>query len=72
MQKGNFNMPKVSIITVCYNAEKTINRTLKSVGMQSYKDYEHIIVDGQSRDKTIDIVRKYCASGGGREVNICI
>ena len=51
-------MPKVSIITVCYNAEKTISRTLESVEIQSYKDYEHIIVDGQSTDKTMDILCK--------------
>ena len=50
---------KISIITVCLNSEKTIERTLKSVLAQSYKDYEYIIVDGASKDSTIDIVRKY-------------
>lgn len=64
MQKRKSNMPKVSIITVCYNAEKTINRTLKSVAMQSYKDCEHIIVDGQSTDKTMDIVKNIVQVGG--------
>lgn len=52
-------MEKYSIITICYNSGKTIERTLKSVLAQSYKDYEYIIVDGGSNDTTLDIVRKY-------------
>lgn len=45
-----------SIITVCYNAEATVERTLESVDSQSFTDYEHLIVDGASSDKTLDIV----------------
>lgn len=48
-----------SIITITFNSEKTIERTLKSVLAQSYTDYEYIIVDGASKDSTMDIVRKY-------------
>lgn len=48
-----------SIITVCLNSEKTIERTIQSVLHQSFKDYEYIIVDGASRDKTLDIIYKY-------------
>lgn len=48
-----------SIITVCFNSEKTIERTIQSVLHQSFKDYEYIIVDGASGDKTIDIIHKY-------------
>ena len=48
-----------SIITVCYNSEKTIERTINSVLSQSYSNYEFIIVDGASKDKTISIVKKY-------------
>ena len=44
--------PLFSIITVCYNAADTIERTLKSVDSQSCKDYEHLIVDGASTDGT--------------------
>lgn len=51
--------PKFSIITVCYNSEKTIERTIISVLAQTYKDYEYIIVDGASDDGTLDIVKKY-------------
>lgn len=51
--------PKFSIITITFNSEKTIGRTLKSVLNQTCKDYEYIIVDGASKDSTMDIVRKY-------------
>ncbi len=50
---------KFSIITICYNSEKTIERTIKSVLGQTYKDLEYIIVDGCSKDRTLDIVKKY-------------
>ena len=47
---------KISIITACYNSEETIGDTLRSIAAQSYRDIEHIIVDGGSRDKTMQIV----------------
>lgn len=49
--------PLFSIITVCYNAEQTIARTMRSVAAQSCSDYEHIIVDGASKDGTLSIVK---------------
>ncbi len=52
-------MKKLSIITVTYNAEATVERTLKSVAGQTYPHIEHIIVDGKSKDATLDIVKKY-------------
>lgn len=51
--------PLISIATPCWNSEKTIERTIKSVLSQNFKDYEYIIVDGGSSDGTLDIVRKY-------------
>lgn len=50
---------KFSIITICFNSEKTIERTIKSVLAQTYKNYEYIIVDGGSKDGTLDLVKKY-------------
>lgn len=50
---------KVTIITVCFNSEKTIERTLKSVQSQSYPDIEYIVIDGLSEDTTNTIVGKY-------------
>lgn len=51
--------PKFTIITITFDSEKTVERTLKSVLNQTFKDFEYIIVDGASKDGTLDIVRKY-------------
>lgn len=48
-----------SIITISYNAEKEIEATIKSVVEQNYKNFEYIIIDGNSTDKTLDIIKKY-------------
>ncbi|QEE16037.1 glycosyltransferase family 2 protein [Promethearchaeum syntrophicum] len=50
-------MTGLSIITVCYNSEKTISETIKSIKSQKFKDYEYIIVDGKSSDKTVEIAQ---------------
>lgn len=50
--------PLFSIITVTYNAESTVGRTLDSVAEQTCRQYEHIIMDGASTDRTIDIVNE--------------
>lgn len=50
---------KVSIITVCYNSAKTIERTIKSVAKQGYEEIEYIIIDGGSTDGTLDIIDRY-------------
>lgn len=52
-------MKRISIITVCYNAENIIEETIKSVISQTYLEYEYIIIDGQSTDKTLNIISKY-------------
>ena len=49
----------ISIVTVCFNSESTIGDTLKSVESQNYESIEHIIVDGNSSDNTLDIVKKF-------------
>ena len=50
---------KVSIVTVCFNSEKTIERTLRSVLDQTYKNIEYIIIDGLSTDNTVKICEDY-------------
>ena len=51
----------VSVITPCYNSEKTIEKTLVCIENQTYKNIEYIIMDGGSKDKTMDIIKQ--ASG---------
>lgn len=51
--------PLISIITVTYNAEEVIERTMLSVLNQTYPDIEYIIIDGASSDDTMAIVKKY-------------
>lgn len=50
---------KFSIITATYNSENTIRDTIESVLSQSFCEYEYIIVDGGSKDSTLDILREY-------------
>ena len=51
--------PKFSIITVTYNAEAVLDDTIQSVVAQTYKEIEYIIVDGGSKDKTLEIAKRY-------------
>lgn len=50
---------KISIITITYNSEATLEETIKSVINQGYNELEYIIVDGGSTDSTLNIVNKY-------------
>lgn len=51
--------PKFSVITVCYNAQATIEDTIQSVIAQTYHHVEYIIVDGASKDRTLSIINRY-------------
>lgn len=57
---------RISVITATYNSGRTIGDTLESVLRQTYKDVELIVVDGASRDDTMDVVRRYEPRFGGR------
>ena len=57
---------KISIITATYNSEKTVKDTIESILGQTYTDYEHIIIDGASKDHTMEIVKSYEKAYAGR------
>lgn len=59
VRKSLDNEPLVSIITVVFNGESSIERTINSVIDQSYKNLEYIVIDGGSNDRTLEIIRKY-------------
>jgi glycosyltransferase involved in cell wall biosynthesis len=50
---------KISIVTVTYNSAATLAQTLRSVAAQAHPDVEHIVVDGASKDATLDVVRQH-------------
>lgn len=49
----------VTILTVAFNAEATIAKTIESVLNQTYSDIEYIVIDGASKDKTVEVVKRY-------------
>ena len=55
---NSLSEPLISIITVVLNNEKYLQECFDSLHIQNYKNYEHIIIDGGSLDKTIDIIKK--------------
>ena len=57
---------KITIITATYNSGGTVRNTLESVLEQTYADFEHLIVDGASKDNTLDIVKEYLPRYHGR------
>jgi glycosyltransferase involved in cell wall biosynthesis len=52
-------LPLITVITVVLNGEKTLEETIKSVISQTYPNVEYIIIDGGSKDRTLDIIKKY-------------
>lgn len=60
----------ITIVTVTYNAEGTLERTLKSVEMQTHGNVEHIIIDGASKDETLAIAQAYKERNDDRDIRI--
>ena len=60
----------ITIVTVTYNAELTLERTLKSVEMQTHGNVEHIIMDGASKDGTLAIAQAYKERNDDRDIRI--
>ncbi len=52
-------LPKITVVTPCFNSAKTIRETLESVRDQDYKNVEHLVFDGGSKDGTLDILREF-------------
>lgn len=52
-------MPRISVVTACWNFGSFIGKALESVASQGWPDYEHIVIDNCSTDSTAEIVRKY-------------
>jgi len=53
------NNPLFTVITVCYNSQKTIKNTIESLLFQSFNDFEFIIIDGNSSDDTFEIIKSF-------------
>ena len=58
VKKNKIKKPFFSIITVVKNDEKNIYKTLKSVSSQTFKNFEYVVIDGRSTDKTLEILKK--------------
>lgn len=59
VQKVNSSVMKISIITVCFNSAKFLENTLLSVTKQAYRNWELIVIDGNSQDETISIIKSF-------------
>lgn len=60
---------KLSIITINYNNAEGLRKTLASVASQTFRDFEHIIVDGGSTDGSVDVIREYADNEAIRQEN---
>lgn len=57
---------KISIVTATWNSAETLQDTIDSVLAQNYPDYEHLIIDGGSKDNTVEIIKANEARYNGK------
>lgn len=68
MEQDPYSSIRFTIATVTYNAENTLQRTLDSVAAQTYPNIEHLIIDGCSKDQTMEMVHRYVDANTGKEI----
>lgn len=61
---------KLSIITINYNNADGLRKTLASVASQTYRDIEHIVIDGGSSDESVNIIQDYVTKVKSEEVRV--
>ena len=59
----------VTVITICYNSEAVIRKTIESVLAQSYTDLEYLIIDGASKDQTVSVAEEYASRFAGKGIS---
>lgn len=59
MENNEVKEPLISVITVSFNSEKTIEDTFESILNQTYKNIEYFVIDGASKDRTVEIIKEY-------------
>lgn len=68
----NGYMPKISIITPTYNSENTLDGTIGALLRQTFSDFEYIIIDGVSKDRTIERIKEYIPQFEAKGVTVRI